>query len=137
MKTLNEGETFFLQTNEVAWNPSTFAKGLSVKDIAIAGGLEMQFVRMEAGAKIPVHTHELPEFIYILEGELIVSNKVLNTGCVSISAPGSQHVSTEVGCVPEAWVKSTLFCKLALLGFCVLANVCAFVCRLMLFVWSE
>lgn len=100
MKTLNQGETFILQTDELDWKPSTFAKDLSVKDIAIAGGLEMQFVRMEAGAKIPVHTHELPEFIYILEGELIVSDKVLNKGCVSIAAPGSQHVDVHTvhGC---------------------------------------
>lgn len=100
MKVLNQGETFFLQTDEVTWKPSTFAKGLSVKDIAITGGLEMQFVRMEAGAKIPVHTHELPEFIYILEGELIIAGKVLNRGCVSIAAAGSQHldVHTVHGC---------------------------------------
>ncbi|MEO5943026.1 MAG: cupin domain-containing protein [Ferruginibacter sp.] len=100
MKTLSQGETFFVQTDEVAWKPSTFANGLSVKDISTTGGLEMQFVRMEAGAKIPAHTHELPEFIYILEGELIIADKVLTTGCVSISAPGSQHldVHTVHGC---------------------------------------
>lgn len=100
MKILNQGETFLLQTDEVSWKPSTFAKGLSVKDIAIADGLEMQFVQMEAGAKIPVHTHELSEFIYIIEGELIISGKVLNKGCVSIAAAGSQHldVHTVDGC---------------------------------------
>ncbi|MEO7043866.1 MAG: hypothetical protein ABI091_01075 [Ferruginibacter sp.] len=100
MKTLNQGENIILQTDEVAWKPSTFANGLSVKDIAIAGGFEMQFVRMEACAKIPAHIHKLPEFIYILEGELIVADKVLTKGCVSIAAPGSQHldVHTVHGC---------------------------------------
>ncbi len=100
MKILDRGEIFFQQPDEMVWKPSTFAKGLSVKDIAIAGELEMQFVRMEAGAKIPVHTHELPEFIYILQGELIIAGQVLNAGCVSIAAPGSEHldVHTIHGC---------------------------------------
>ena len=60
----------------------------------------MQFVRMEAGAKIPAHIHELPEFIYILQGELIIAGQVLNAGCVSIAAPDSEHldVHTIHGC---------------------------------------
>ncbi len=101
MKILGSGEIFFQQTDELDWKPSTFAKGLSVKDIAIAGGLEMQFVRMEPGAKIPMHTHELPEFIYILQGELIIAGQALSAGWVSIAAPGSEHldVHTIDGCI--------------------------------------
>lgn len=100
MKTLDRGEIYFQKPDDLEWKPSMFAKGLSVKDIAIAGGLEMQFVRMEAGAVIPLHTHELPEFIYVLEGELMIAGRKLNAGCVSIAAPGSEHIDVHTinGC---------------------------------------
>jgi hypothetical protein len=39
-----------------------------MKDIAVTGGWEMQIVRCEPGAQFPVHTHESPEFLFILEG---------------------------------------------------------------------
>jgi anti-sigma factor ChrR (cupin superfamily) len=40
------------------WRPSTMAPGVSVKDIAVTAGWEMQLVRFEPGARFPVHTHE-------------------------------------------------------------------------------
>ena len=39
-----------------------------VKDVAVTGGLEMQIVRFEPGARLPLHEHECPERIYVLEG---------------------------------------------------------------------
>jgi quercetin dioxygenase-like cupin family protein len=91
MDQLKRGELFAVPCNDLPWTPSTFAPGLSVKDIAVAGGLEMQIVRMEAGAQIPLHTHELPEFIYVLEGDLVVAGQTLGAGWASIAAPGSEH----------------------------------------------
>jgi anti-sigma factor ChrR (cupin superfamily) len=91
MKQLKQGELFCVGCDDLPWQPSTFANGLFVKDIAIAGGLEMQLVRMEPGAQIPPHTHDLPEFIYVLEGELQLAGQTLSSGWVSIAAPGSQH----------------------------------------------
>lgn len=100
MRQLKEGELFSLSCDGLPWQPSTLASGILVKNLAVAGGLEMQLVRMEPGARIPPHTHALPEFIYVLEGELHVAGKDLTAGCVSIAAPGSEHldVHSTTGC---------------------------------------
>lgn len=92
MRQLKQGDLLFVGCDDLAWQPSTFAKGLFVKDVAVAGGLEMQLVRMEPGASIPRHTHELPEFIYVLEGELQLAGRTLTRGWASIAAPGSEHL---------------------------------------------
>lgn len=92
MQQLEQGELFSTNCDDVPWQASALTAGLSVKNIAVAGGLEMQLVRMDPGARIPPHTHELPEFIYVLEGELRVVGKALATGWVSVAAVGSQHL---------------------------------------------
>lgn len=101
MKKLNSGELFTVRCDELPGAPSTFAAGLSVKDVAVTDGLEMQIVRMEPGARIPVHTHESPEFIYVLEGELILGTQRLGPGSASVASVGSAHsdVRSETGCV--------------------------------------
>jgi len=101
MKQLEHGELFCVDCDDLPWTPSTFAQGLSVKDVAVAGGLELQFVRLEAGASIPLHTHELPEFIYVLEGELELAGQTLARGWASVAAIGSVHsdVRSAKGCV--------------------------------------
>jgi quercetin dioxygenase-like cupin family protein len=101
MNELDPGQLFCVRCDELPWKPSTFAAGLSVKDIAVTNGLELQIVRLEPGARIPLHTHECPEFIYVLEGELIVGAKRLGPGSASVATVGSVHadVHSETGCV--------------------------------------
>ena len=72
-----------------------------MKDVAVTNGLEMQIVRLEPGARIPPHTHECPEFIYVLEGELMLGDERLGPGSASIASVGSVHseVHSETGCV--------------------------------------
>ena len=72
-----------------------------VKDIAVTGGMEMQIVRLERGARLPLHTHECPEFIYVLEGELILGGQDLAPGWASVASVGSVHsdVHSDTGCV--------------------------------------
>lgn len=100
MRILNAGEQLCLQCEELPWTASTFAKGLSVKDVAVTDGLELQVVRVAPGAQIPAHTHECPEFIYVLEGELIVGDERLGPGGASVASGGSRHanVRSEKGC---------------------------------------
>jgi quercetin dioxygenase-like cupin family protein len=90
-----------VRCDELPWKPSTFATGLSVKDVAVTNGLEMQIVRVEPGARIPFHTHESPEFIYVLEGDLMLGAQRLGPGSASVAAIGSVHadVHSESGCV--------------------------------------
>src|ERR1700753_676375 len=91
MNVLNSGQLLCVCCDELPWKPSTFAAGLLVKDVAVTNGLEMQIVRLEPGARIPIHTHECPEFIYVLEGELIIGGKRLGPGSASVASVGSVH----------------------------------------------
>jgi quercetin dioxygenase-like cupin family protein len=101
MKQLKQGELFYTDCNDLPWTPSSLAQGLSVRDVAVADGLELQFVRLEPGASIPRHTHELPEFIYVLEGELELAGQTLTPGWASVASIGSVHsdVRSTKGCV--------------------------------------
>jgi len=90
-----------VNTADLPWRPSTFAQGVFVKDVAVTGEWEMQVVRFEAGAHFPTHKHELPEFIFILEGELIQSGRRLGPGWATVSSAGSVDVDvhSDIGCV--------------------------------------
>jgi anti-sigma factor ChrR (cupin superfamily) len=85
---------------DVAWQPSRMTRGVRVKDIAETDGLELQIVRMEAGAGFPEHRHDSPEFIYILEGELVQNGERLGRGWASVSGAGTvdRDVHTDTGC---------------------------------------
>ena len=101
MKTVAPGELLSLSCNELPWEPSTFAAGVFVKNVAISDGLEMQLIRFEPGAEFPLHTHERPEFIFVLDGELTLAGQSLRAGWASIAAPGSTHADarSESGCI--------------------------------------
>ncbi len=101
MNDLEPGQLFYANCDDLPWKPSTFAAKVFVKDVAVTGGLEMQIVRLEPAARLPVHTHELPEFIYVLEGELLLGGQRLRSGCVSVASVGSVHsdVHSETGSV--------------------------------------
>jgi anti-sigma factor ChrR (cupin superfamily) len=87
--------------DEVPWRPSTVTAGVFVKDIATSAGWEMQLVRFEPGARFPVHTHEHPEFLFVLEGELVQAGSRLGPGWASIASPGSvdDDVHSDTGCI--------------------------------------
>jgi hypothetical protein len=98
---LENGAFRGVKVDDVPWRPSTMAAGVFVKDIAVTAGWEMQLVRFEPGARFPVHTHELPEFLYILEGDLVQGGQRLGPGWASVASPGSvdEDVHSETGCV--------------------------------------
>lgn len=101
MKVLKSGELSCVRCDDLSWKPSILAPEVFVKDVAVTDGLEMQIVRLEPGAQIPLHTHECPEFIYVLEGELILEGRRLSQGWASVASVGSVHsdVHSETGCV--------------------------------------
>jgi len=90
----------FVNTEQVAWRPSTFAPRVHVKDLGSFNGRFMQLVRYEPWASFPVHQHLGPEFIYVLEGELIQHGRRLGPGWAAIAAAGTTDtdVRTESGC---------------------------------------
>jgi hypothetical protein len=101
MTELKSGSFHAVDCDDVPWRPSTMAAGVFVKDIAVTAGWEMQLVRFERGARFPVHTHEWPEFLFILEGELVQAGHRLGPGWASVASPGSvdADVYSETGCV--------------------------------------
>jgi anti-sigma factor ChrR (cupin superfamily) len=101
MSILERGALRCVNTGDLPWRPSTFAAGVFVKDIARTDGWEMQIVRFEPGARFPIHTHELPEFVFILEGELVQAGRRLGPGWASVASAGSvdEDVHSETGCV--------------------------------------
>jgi quercetin dioxygenase-like cupin family protein len=101
MNTLKTGRLLCVRCDDLPWKPSSFFAGVFVKDVAVTDGLEMQLVRLEPGAQLPLHTHECPEFIYVLEGELILGGHRLSQGWASVASVGSVHsdVHSETGCV--------------------------------------
>ena len=80
MNVLNSGQLLCVRCDDLPWKPSILAAGVFVKDVAVTDGLEMQIVRLEPGARLPLHTHECPEFIYVLEGELIFGGSTCASG---------------------------------------------------------
>ena len=90
-----------VRTDDLPWRPSSMAAGVFVKDIAVTDGLEMQIVRFEPGARVPIHTHQSPEFLYVLEGELIQGGRRLGPGWASVASAGTidEDVYSETGCI--------------------------------------
>ena len=101
MSILERGALKCVNTDDLPWRPSTFAVGVFVKDIATTDGWEMQVVRLEPGARFPIHTHERPEFVFVLEGELVQASRRMGPGWASVASAGSvdEDVHSETGCV--------------------------------------
>jgi anti-sigma factor ChrR (cupin superfamily) len=91
----------WVRTGDLAWRASKMAAGVFVKDVAVTDGWEMQLVRFEPGARLPIHTHQGPEFVYVLEGELVQAVRRLGPGWASVARAGSidEDVYSETGCV--------------------------------------
>lgn len=85
---------------DVSWKPSRFARGVDVKMLGKANGRGMQLVRFAPGARFPDHFHTGPEFIYVLEGEAIQDGKLLRAGYAGVAEKGTidAHFSSPTGC---------------------------------------
>jgi anti-sigma factor ChrR (cupin superfamily) len=101
MSVLEHGSFRSVRVDDLPWRPSVVASGVFVKDIAVTDGWEMQIVRFEPGARFPIHTHESPEFLFILEGELAQAGRRMGPGWASVATAGSVDgdVHSDTGCV--------------------------------------
>jgi len=101
MSTLERGSFRSLKVDDIPWRPSTVAPGVFVKDIAVTDGWEMQLVRFEPGARLPAHSHERPEFLFILEGQLVQAGRRMSPGWASVASAGTvdDDVYSDTGCV--------------------------------------
>ncbi len=101
MSILEHGFFRSVKVDDLSWSPSTMASGVFVKDIAVTDGWEMQIVRFEPGTRLPVHTHESPEFLFILVGELVQAGRRMGPGWASVASAGTidADVYSQRGCV--------------------------------------
>ena len=102
MTSVPERELFrAVKADDLPWRPSALAAGVRVKDLAASDGWQMQLVRCEPGARFPVHTHAGPEFLFILEGELVQAGRRLGPGWASVAGAGpvDDDVRSDTGCV--------------------------------------
>jgi anti-sigma factor ChrR (cupin superfamily) len=90
----------FTDAGQTPFRASTFAAKVCVKDLGAVEGRSMQLVRFEPGAVFPLHIHRGPEFVYVLEGELIQRGRRLGPGWASVAATDSidDDVHSECGC---------------------------------------
>jgi len=79
----------FSDANNVPWRKSAFAEGIEVKDLGTTDGRSMQLVRFAPGASFPLHRHEGPEFIYLIEGVAIQEGQQLSAGWAAVAAMGT------------------------------------------------
>ena len=86
---------------QIAWRKSNFAAGVQVKDLGSSDGQSMQLVKFDPGARFPLHQHAGPEFIYVIEGEVIQRGKRLGPGWAGIAPSGTEEDDfvSEVGAV--------------------------------------
>jgi anti-sigma factor ChrR (cupin superfamily) len=57
------------------------------------------FLRAEPGVRYPFHRHAAIEEIFMLEGDLVIENRVYGAGDYIRSSPGSAHAPyTKGGC---------------------------------------
>ena len=75
----------------IPWRKSKFAEGVYVKDLGASDGQAMQLVRCEPGARFPWHRHAGPEFIYLIEGEVIQRGRRLRAGDAGIAPAGTEE----------------------------------------------
>jgi hypothetical protein len=98
---LQPGAWTCVDTASLPWRPSTFGTGVFVRDVATTDGWELQVVRCEPGARFPLHAHAHPEFVFVLEGELVQGGRRLGPGWASVASAGSvdEDVHSDTGCV--------------------------------------
>ena len=95
------GSFWCVKVDDLPWRPSAMAAGVFVKDIAVTDGWEMQIVRFVPGARVPAHSHERPEFLFVLEGELVQAGRRMGPGWASVAGAGTvdEDVYSDTGCV--------------------------------------
>ena len=101
MRQLPPGSLHSVRVDDLPWRASAVAPGILVRDIALTDGWEMQMVRCDPGARFPAHVHAGPEFLFVLEGELVQGGRRLGPGWATVGAAGSvdADVRSDTGCV--------------------------------------
>ncbi len=89
-----------VRTGAKQWRPMSDA-GNHVKILRIddATGQQVVLIRMEPGARYPVHVHPGGEDVFVLEGSVHLGAETLHAGDYLYTEPGGVHAAwTDEGC---------------------------------------
>jgi hypothetical protein len=77
--------------NDVAWAPWGARGDARAKLLATADGFNVAVVRAEAGYVGEPHVHDVPEVLYVIDGEVRTQGIVVPRGGGYAAAAGSVH----------------------------------------------
>jgi uncharacterized protein len=83
--------------DEIPWSPWGSDGRAKAKVLGSADGFFVSLIEAEAGYKGDPHTHNYPEFFYLIEGTLRNQGRRLTAGAGYAAAAGSTHADFEVG----------------------------------------
>lgn len=90
-----------VRAHEGTWRD--FAPGVQIKVLHedSSANTMSYLVRMEPGARVPVHSHTQEEHCLVLEGEVIIDEHVMRSGDWHTARPGSTHADfwSKTGCL--------------------------------------
>jgi anti-sigma factor ChrR (cupin superfamily) len=92
---------FTVRAHEGVWRD--LAPGVQLKVLREEASLKTMsyLVRMQPGARAPVHTHTQEEHCLVLEGEVSIGDHVMRSGDWHVALPGSTHADflSKTGCL--------------------------------------
>src|ERR1700733_6422513 len=90
-----------VRAHEGVWRD--FGPGVQIKVLheEISTNAMSYLLRMEPGARVPVHSHTQEEDCLVLEGEPPIGDQVMGSGDWHLARPGSTHVDfwSKTGCL--------------------------------------
>jgi anti-sigma factor ChrR (cupin superfamily) len=99
---LPKGVAALVRGPELNWQPTQFP-GVFLASLYTDSthGELASLVRMEPGAIYPSHHHSQVEHCYVMQGDLVFEDHVLNSGDYEAAQPGTKHspVTTKSGCL--------------------------------------
>lgn len=99
---LPKGVAALVRGPELNWQPTAF-RGVFLASLYADSthGEIASLVRMEPGAIYPSHHHSQVEHCYVLQGDLVFEDHMLNSGDYEAAQPGTAHspVTTKSGCL--------------------------------------
>lgn len=91
----------FLDATALQWQPSD-TPGFDIVTLFEnpSTGESTVLMRVEAGARAGLHSHDLLEEIYVLDGEFSDEDRTYLRGQYCVRSPGTQHTAvSEQGCI--------------------------------------
>jgi anti-sigma factor ChrR (cupin superfamily) len=91
-----------VRADEGAWQQTPFP-GVEIRQLFVdkVTGAVTSMLRAAAGAVYPAHQHGGMEHVYVIDGDLIFDDHILETGDYEVSAGATEHssITTKTGCM--------------------------------------